>query len=37
MSSPTSDDRVFKALAHSRRRELLDRLKDHPQTTGALR
>ncbi|ESY00921.1 MULTISPECIES: helix-turn-helix domain-containing protein [unclassified Mesorhizobium] len=36
MSSQTADDHVFKALAHSRRRELLDRLKDAPQTTGML-
>ena len=36
MSSRTSDDNVFKALAHPRRREILDRLKDAPRTTGAL-
>ncbi len=36
MSSRKTDDRVFKALAHPRRRTLLDRLKDGPQTTGAL-
>ena len=36
MSSQTTDDHVFKALAHPRRRELLDRLKDAPQTTGML-
>ncbi|GAA5232072.1 helix-turn-helix transcriptional regulator [Verticiella sediminum] len=29
-------DRIFKALSHRRRRELLDRLRDGPQTTGAL-
>ena len=29
-------DRVFKALASPVRRELLDCLKDNPQTTGAL-
>ncbi|NUS21671.1 MAG: transcriptional regulator, partial [Mesorhizobium sp.] len=34
MSSQSTDDHVFKALAHPRRRELLDRLKDRPQTTG---
>jgi DNA-binding transcriptional ArsR family regulator len=31
-----SDDSVFKALAHPRRREILDLLKDGPKTTGAL-
>lgn len=36
MSSQTEDDNVFKALAHPRRRELLDRLKDGPKTTGML-
>jgi len=36
MSSRTSDDNVFKALAHPRRRELLDRLKEAPKTTGML-
>lgn len=36
MSSETKDDRVFKALAHPRRRSLLDSLKEGPQTTGAL-
>jgi len=36
MSSESEDDRVFKALAHPRRRVILDRLKDGPQTTGAL-
>lgn len=30
------DDKVFKALAASVRRALLDALKDDPQTTGAL-
>lgn len=36
MSSETRDDAVFKALAHSRRRLLLDELKDGPRTTGML-
>jgi DNA-binding transcriptional ArsR family regulator len=36
MSSEASDDSVFKALAHPRRRALLDRLKDGPRTTGML-
>ncbi|AZO50513.1 MAG: ArsR family transcriptional regulator [Mesorhizobium sp.] len=36
MSSRSRDDNVFKALAHPRRRELLDRLKDAPLTTGML-
>jgi len=36
MSNETEDDRVFKALAHSRRRQLLDCLKDGPVTTGGL-
>jgi DNA-binding transcriptional ArsR family regulator len=36
MSSATKDDRVFKALAHPRRRRMLDSLKDGPRTTGAL-
>jgi len=36
MSSSTKNDRVFKALAHPRRRSLLDHLKDGPRTTGAL-
>jgi DNA-binding transcriptional ArsR family regulator len=30
------DDRVFKALADARRREILDLLKTAPRTTGAL-
>jgi DNA-binding transcriptional ArsR family regulator len=30
------DDLVFRALADSRRREMLDLLRDAPQTTGAL-
>ena len=36
MSNETQDDRVFKALAHARRRQLLDCLRDGPATTGAL-
>jgi DNA-binding transcriptional ArsR family regulator len=36
MSSQTEDDNVFKALAHPRRRRILDLLKDGPKTTGAL-
>ncbi|MBR0663935.1 helix-turn-helix transcriptional regulator [Roseomonas hellenica] len=36
MSSDDEDDRVYKALAHRKRRALLDCLKDAPQTTGAL-
>jgi DNA-binding transcriptional ArsR family regulator len=36
MSSQTEDDNVFKALAHPRRRQLLDLLKDGPKTTGEL-
>lgn len=36
MSSGTKDDNVFKALAHPRRRLMLDRLKDEAQTTGML-
>src|SRR6185437_7000863 len=36
MSSESDDDRIFKALGHHRRREILDRLSDHPQTTGTL-
>ncbi|RZJ94375.1 MAG: transcriptional regulator [Brevundimonas sp.] len=36
MSSETNQDRVFKALAAPIRRDLLDALKDAPQTTGAL-
>ncbi len=36
MSSEAKDDHVFKALAHPRRRLLLDELKDGPKTTGAL-
>ena len=36
MSSDSQDDRIFKALAHPRRRSLLDSLKEGPRTTGAL-
>ncbi len=36
MSSESKDDRVFKALSHPRRRQLLDLMKDQPRTTGAL-
>ena len=36
MSRAIRDDLVFKALADSRRREILDLLKDAPRTTGEL-
>ena len=36
MSSESQNDPVFKALAHHRRREILDLLKDGPRTTGML-
>lgn len=36
MSTEPKDDHVFKALAHPRRRRMLDLLKEAPQTTGAL-
>jgi len=36
MSSEAQDDRIFKALAHPRRRLMLDELKEGPKTTGAL-
>lgn len=36
MSNAAENDRIFKALAHHRRRDLLDALKDKPQTTGVL-
>jgi DNA-binding transcriptional ArsR family regulator len=36
MSSQTEDDSVFKALAHPRRRQILDLLKEGPKTTGVL-
>jgi DNA-binding transcriptional ArsR family regulator len=36
MSSPAQDDLLFKALADSRRREILDLVKSAPRTTGEL-
>ncbi|HEV7276723.1 MAG TPA: helix-turn-helix transcriptional regulator [Devosiaceae bacterium] len=36
MSNAPENDRIFKALSHHRRRDLLDLLRDNPQTTGAL-
>lgn len=36
MSTDAADDRVFKALGHFRRRQILDLLKDAPKTTGTL-
>lgn len=36
MSSEQGNDRIFKALAATVRREILDVLKDDPHTTGAL-
>ena len=36
MSSSDTDDLIFKALAHPRRRAILDHLKDEPRTTGML-
>jgi DNA-binding transcriptional ArsR family regulator len=36
MSRDDSDDLVFKALADSRRRQILDLLKKEPRTTGEL-
>lgn len=36
MSREKSHDRIFKALADGRRRELLDLLKDAPKTTSDL-
>ena len=36
MSSDDQNDRVFKALSAAIRRDILDALKDRPQTTGAL-
>lgn len=36
MSIHDDFDRIFKALAHGVRREILDDLKDRPLTTGAL-
>ncbi|MBX3289515.1 MAG: helix-turn-helix transcriptional regulator [Acidobacteria bacterium] len=34
MSRKKNDDLIYKALADSRRREILDILKDEPRTTG---
>lgn len=34
MSRRKKDDSVFKALADSRRREILDLIRDEPKTTG---
>jgi DNA-binding transcriptional ArsR family regulator len=36
VSADSDIDAVFKALAHPRRRLILDQLKDRPQTTGSL-
>lgn len=36
MSREKNDDLVYKALADSRRREILDLLRDEPKTTGDL-
>lgn len=36
MSNTDFDDLVFKALADSRRRQILDLLRDAPRTTGEL-
>ncbi|WP_457582710.1 ArsR/SmtB family transcription factor [Ensifer canadensis] len=36
MSTDSKDDLVFKALANSLRRQILDALKDEPRTTGML-
>ena len=36
MSNEAESDRIFKALGHSRRRRILDALKDRPRTTGML-
>ena len=36
MSTESIEDRVFRALAAPLRRQILDRLKDDPKTTGAL-
>ena len=36
MSSDESSDRIFKALSAATRRDILDALKDQPQTTGEL-
>lgn len=34
MSRPPNDDLVYRALADSRRRQMLDMLRDEPKTTG---
>ena len=36
MSNPDVFDRIFKALGHQVRRQILDDLRDQPLTTGAL-
>lgn len=36
MSSATRQERIFKALADHRRRQILDLLKEQPRTTGDL-
>ena len=36
MSISEQHDRIFKALAHAVRRQILDDLKDQPLTTGSL-
>lgn len=36
MSTESTEDRVFRALAAPIRRQILDRLKNDPKTTGAL-
>ena len=36
MSSESTEDAVFKALANARRRQMLDAIRDAPLTTGAL-
>ena len=36
MSNPDAFDRIFKALGHPVRRQILDDLRDQPLTTGTL-
>ncbi len=36
MSSESTEDAIFKALANAKRRQILDAIKDAPLTTGAL-
>jgi len=36
MSSAQKDDLIFKALADSRRRKMLDLIREHPKTTGQI-